>query len=664
MLRHCHRIALLAALLAVATGRAIAWPPGGVIAAPIGGPGGQDEPRVLLGQNGSVLAWWSDGRWFEGSADLYGQLLLSSGLVAPGWPDTGLMIARARDDQRTMSGITHPDGSFILGILDYRNFGLGGTGADTYITRVLPSGEIDPTWPRHGFQAIDRLGDDVAGRMIWVAPDTLITGCTTTDATPMPLLQRVAVTPAGPQSLWGSEGIRYTWLPDPVLSTFDLAPDQAGGAYVLFDQYYESPANAPAGDIYLMRVGRDGQPAAGWESGPKPVCVAAGDQQVARAVSDGTGGVYVTWADARDGAGLPFPEKLDFEDIRLQRFDADGAPHAGWPADGLVVSDAPYWQTLPSLVLDGAGGVYVSFQDVGIGLTHVLADATFAPGWTKNGIQLSTLFAYLELPRMVMDGSGGVFVMFDDVTNNDLYVQHALANGHVDPSWPAIGYQVGGASRGDIAPDGAGGCYTAGLTNPTPAAPSLIVVRRFSLDGPVPVKLAEATAEAEPGRVHIVWRGAEGEVAQARVQRREGTVGEWRDLGAPVVLGRDAVAYDDLTAAAGASYGYRLVRGAEVLSQEVSVRVPLAAVFALAGPTRNPAPAAELAVAFSLAGAGGARLEVLDLAGRREYTRELTGLAPGRQTLALADARLAPGVHWLRLSEGVQSAHARVVVVR
>jgi hypothetical protein len=71
--------------------------------------------------------------------------------------------------------------------------------------------------------------------------------------------------------------------------------------------------------------------------------------------------------------------------------------------------------------------------------------------------------------------------------------------------------------------------------------------------------------------------------------------------------------------------------------------------------------AAELAVAFSLAGSGVARLEVLDLAGRREYARELAGLTPGSQTLALAEARLAPGVHWLRLSEGAHTAHARVV---
>ena len=88
------------------------------------------------------------------------------------------------------------------------------------------------------------------------------------------------------------------------------------------------------------------------------------------------------------------------------------------------------------------------------------------------------------------------------------------------------------------------------------------------------------------------------------------------------------------------------------------------AVFALAGAQPNPALARELAVAFTLAGGAPARLEVLDLAGRREYARALTGLSAGRHVMPLAEARLAPGLHWLKLSEGAHTAHARVVVMR
>ena len=663
-MRHLfNRLALPALLVAVVARPAIAWPPGGVVAAPVPG---QDEPRVLLGKQGSVLAFWSDYRWHEGFADLYGQLLTSSGQVAPGWPDTGLMIARAFDDQRPAASLSHPDGSFILGILDFRNAHLGGTGVDIFFTRVLPDGRIDPSWPREGFQATERVGSEYPRRMVWVAPDTLV-ACSFDshpDGVYRPVLQRVAVTPAGPQLPWGSQGIRYDWRPNGLLSTVEIAPDDAGGAFVVFDEYLAPlGSDTPDGDLYVMRLGRDGQPAAGWEAGAKPVCIAPGAQELGVAQPDGAGGVFIAWADAREGAGMAYPDYLLREDIRLLRLTADGVPAAGWPADGLLVSNAPGWQYMPSMVPDGAGGVYVAWDDITIGLTRVRGDGTFAPGWAQNGIQVSDLFTYATNARLVLDGTGGVYVLFEDVSFDHIVLQHARGGGSVDPVWPTSGKLVSVGNTGDFVSDGAGGCYVAYLTQPVPFGPTVVTVNRFGIDGVVPVKLAEATADAEPGRVHLVWRGAEGGAADARVQRRD-EERDWRDLGAPVVLGRDEVGYDDLTAEPGASYDYRLVRGAEVLSEEISVKVPAAAVFALAGATPNPALARELTVAFSLTGSAPAKLEVLDLAGRREYARPLSGLAPGRHALPLADASLPPGVHWLRLTEGARSAHARLVVVR
>jgi hypothetical protein len=200
-------MALWLLLLGVSVpGAGRAWPVGGVFVAPTPS-GGQEEPRLILGKSGSVLAYWSDERWLEGF-DLYGQLLTPSGLVAPGWPDTGLMIARAFDDQRSGAGLADPDGSFIVGIMDFRNALLGGTSIDSYLSRVLPSGAIDPAWPRQGFQAVNRVGQDVPEKMLWVAPDTLITACfyAQPDALGRPLLQQVAITPSGPTLPWGRPG--------------------------------------------------------------------------------------------------------------------------------------------------------------------------------------------------------------------------------------------------------------------------------------------------------------------------------------------------------------------------------------------------------------------------------------------------------------------------
>src|SRR5688572_6167647 len=101
-----HRIFQISMLLlALTIGAAKAWPPGGVAVAPLPN-GPQDQARLLQGRDGAVFAFWSDSRWLDGYWDLYGQLLTPSGLVAPGWSDTGLMIARAWEDQKPISGLS------------------------------------------------------------------------------------------------------------------------------------------------------------------------------------------------------------------------------------------------------------------------------------------------------------------------------------------------------------------------------------------------------------------------------------------------------------------------------------------------------------------------------------------------------------------------------
>src|SRR5262249_19249337 len=160
---------------------------------------------------------------------------------------------------------------------------------------------------------------------------------------------------------------------------------------------------------------------------------------------------------------------------------------------------------------------------------HVRADGTFAPGWAKNGIEISDLFAVTSNSRMVLDGEGGVFVQFEDLSDGYLFLQHVAPWGAVDPLWPSTGYQLGNANEGGIVSDGAGGCYVTYRTSPL-----VVAVNRYGLDGVVPVKLAEGTAEAEPGRVHLVWRGVESSASESRVERRSGAGGEWLELGTPL----------------------------------------------------------------------------------------------------------------------------------
>lgn len=70
-----------------------------------------------------------------------------------------------------------------------------------------------------------------------------------------------------------------------------------------------------------------------------------------------------------------------------------------------------------------------------------------------------------------------------------------------------------------------------------------------------------------------------------------------------------------------------------------------------------------VAVRFSLPGAGRAQVQVLDLAGRRVFTRDVTALGPGSHAVPLGMA-LAPGIYWLRLSQDGATVSAKGILLR
>lgn len=125
--------------------------------------------------------------------------------------------------------------------------------------------------------------------------------------------------------------------------------------------------------------------------------------------------------------------------------------------------------------------------------------------------------------------------------------------------------------------------------------------------------------------------------------------------------------YEDTDVSPGTRYGYRLGAwdgGQEEFLGETWVDVPRASAFALAGVRPNPARE-DLTIAFSLPDAASARLEVLDIAGRRIVIREVGELGPGNHVLNLAEGRsLAAGVYMVRLTRSGHSLTARAVVVQ
>jgi VCBS repeat protein len=90
-----------------------------------------------------------------------------------------------------------------------------------------------------------------------------------------------------------------------------------------------------------------------------------------------------------------------------------------------------------------------------------------------------------------------------------------------------------------------------------------------------------------------------------------------------------------------------------------------ALTLALHGARPNPSLDGRLSLSFVLGREGTARLDLVDLAGRRILSRDLSHLGGGPHVLEMAGAeRVAPGIYFARLSQGPQTLESKVVVAR
>jgi hypothetical protein len=155
------------------------------------------------------------------------------------------------------------------------------------------------------------------------------------------------------------------------------------------------------------------------------------------------------------------------------------------------------------------------------------------------------------------------------------------------------------------------------------------------------------------------------------------SVAVWSQQGAKVV-GTDAVgsnAYQGYSVSVSADGNTAIVGGygdnsgagaawvfVNTSANNVNDEGPLS--FTLEGVRPNPARGNGLTVVFALPTGASARLELLDVSGRRELSREVGSLGAGRHTVNLAEGRkVAPGLYWVRLTQGANRRAARVAVI-
>ena len=175
---------------------------------------------------------------------------------------------------------------------------------------------------------------------------------------------------------------------------------------------------------------------------------------------------------------------------------------------------------------------------------------------------------------------------------------------------------------------------------------------------------ALVSATVNGGQVQLTWSvGSPAGFAAELYRRTAGSV-TWDSLGTLLSDNTGMLTYTDAQVQVGETYDYRLgvmQGGTEYFYGQVTVT--LTGFLSLAGAWPNPASATSV-IAFTLASAGPATLDLVDLTGRRVLSRDVGSLGPGPHTIPLTDGeRLRPGVYFARLTQGAAHHSKRIVVL-
>jgi hypothetical protein len=203
-------------------------------------------------------------------------------------------------------------------------------------------------------------------------------------------------------------------------------------------------------DVYAQRFGASG--AVLWGTDGVTVCEAAAHQDYTEITSDGAGGAIITWRDSRDGS----------YDIYAQRINATGT--ALWTTDGVPLCTATNYQWAPVIVSDGMGGAIVAWRDNRSGEFDIYVQRVDASGivqWTTDGVALCTATGAQSMLQIESDGAGGAIVTWQDTRGSayEVYAQRINASGAVQ--WTtdgvALSDSLGSEPVPQITTDGAGG---------------------------------------------------------------------------------------------------------------------------------------------------------------------------------------------------------------
>ncbi len=290
----------------------------------------QNAQTIVADGAGNYYLAWSDGRIANSNSDVFVQKIDNSGTLAWNAANQGVNICNANNNQLTPQIALGAGGSIYVTWADLR----AGTNnlTDVYVQRVLSDGTVDPAFPANGLlvggaannQTNPYIVADGSGNAIITWADQRAgTASTARDIFAQKVLSTGAVA-------WAANGVQVTTeagaQPNSATEGFRIVSDGAGGAIIVWDDARISTTDL---QVYAQRLDGDGN--ALWPVGPDPkapIAVASGaaNQRIPVAVTDGSNGVIVAWADSRSGTNLDLFASRVFAGgalpVSLLRFDA------------------------------------------------------------------------------------------------------------------------------------------------------------------------------------------------------------------------------------------------------------------------------------------------------------------------------------------------------
>ncbi|MBM3326698.1 MAG: T9SS type A sorting domain-containing protein [Calditrichaeota bacterium] len=177
-----------------------------------------------------------------------------------------------------------------------------------------------------------------------------------------------------------------------------------------------------------------------------------------------TGEVCVTWSDTRNGD----------RGVYVQVVTTEAALRFKYPLGGLRISDTTNRQEDPGVWPTADGGWIIAWEDFDrdslgdIYCTKIDAQGRRLWGGSERGLPVCMQGGIQEDVRIVEDGAGGAIIAWRDMRSGDvgdIYAQHILADGRIDPNWPANGLPVvaavGAQTNHTTDEDGEGGMIIA-----------------------------------------------------------------------------------------------------------------------------------------------------------------------------------------------------------